>query len=344
MANLRPSLDEIITRIENDARARLDTEELRRSDLAVFIRVIAGASHALYSAIEFGRKQLFSDSAEVAYLERLGSIYGIVRKQATQSTGKVKFVYSSTAVDVPLGTIVQVDDEHQYITTVSPDEDGIAEVRAVNGGSTYDLPVDTELSLPNPVAGVTGAVVYEEITGGEDEETDEALRERVLARTQNPPRQGTKEDYVAWALEVEGVGYAWCFPKEMGEGTVTVRILDTEGNIPTQDLIDAVQEHIESKNDVLATIYVVAPIEQNVNFTIELTPDSLSLHDLVKSAIKEVFTEEAAPGGTIYLSHINAAISAISSEEDHKIITPDEDLVAESNAHLLRLGEITWQS
>lgn len=344
MATLRPSLDEIIKRIEDDARARLDTEELRRSDLAVFIRVIAGASHALYSAIEFGRKQLFSDSAEVAYLERIGSIYGIVRKQATQSTGKVQFVYSSSAVDVPLGTIVQVDDEHQYITTASPNEEGIADVRAVNGGSTYDLAVDTELSLPNPVAGVTGAVVYEEITGGEDEETDESLRERVLARTQNPPRQGTKEDYVAWALEVEGVGYAWCFPKEMGEGTVTVRILNTDGNIPTQDLLDSVQEHIRAKNDILATIYVVAPIEQKVNFTIKLTPNSLSLHDLVKSAIEEVIDKESVPGGTIYLSHINAAISAISAEEDHKIITPNGDLVAQSNAHLLRLGEITWQS
>lgn len=344
MPTIRPSLQEIIERIEADARSRLDDEELRRSDLAVFIRVLAGASHALYSAIEFGRKQLFSDSAEISYLERIGSIYGIVRKQSVQATGKVQFIYASSVVDVPLGTIVQVDDAHQYVTTSSPNSSGIADVMAVLGGEEYNQSVSTELTLPTPVAGVTGATVYEAITGGEDAETDEALRERVLARTQNPPRQGTKEDYVAWALEVEGVGYAWCSPKEMGEGTVTVRILDTDGNIPTQDLIDAVQEHIKSKNDVLATIYVVAPIEQAVNFTIELTPDILSLHDLVKSAIKEVFTEEAVPGGTIYLSHINAAISAISSEEDHKIITPDEDLVAESNAHLLRLGEITWQS
>ena len=69
--------------------------------------------------------------------------------------------------------------------------------------------------MPLPIAGVTGAVVVEEILGGTDLETDE-LRARVLARTQNPPRQGTKSDFIAWAKEVEVVPDAWCYPKNRG--------------------------------------------------------------------------------------------------------------------------------
>ena len=344
MATLRPSLQTIIDRIQDDAKARLDSDDLRRSDLEVFIRVIAGASHALYSAIEFGRKQLFSDSAQTSFLERIGNIYGINRKQATQAQGQVKFTFSNGVVDVPIGTIVQLDDEHQYATTASPNEYGIADVIALVGGSEYNLEADEELTLPNAVAGVTGATVYEGISGGENAETDEALRERVLARTQKPPRQGTKDDYIAWALEVEGVGYAWCYPLEMGLGTVTVRILDANHNIPNEELIATCKEYIQSKASIMADIYVEAPVAQPVNFTIEITPDDISMRSLVSQAIAEVFKKESVPGGTIYLSHISAAISAISSEEDHKIILPSSDLVAQSNSHLLTLGEITWQS
>ena len=50
MNNLRPKLSDIITRIENDATSRLTSEEVRRSDLSVFIRVIAGVSKSIYAA------------------------------------------------------------------------------------------------------------------------------------------------------------------------------------------------------------------------------------------------------------------------------------------------------
>ena len=49
MATLRPTLSEIIRRIENDAKARLTEEELRRSDVKVLLRVLAGASHGMYT-------------------------------------------------------------------------------------------------------------------------------------------------------------------------------------------------------------------------------------------------------------------------------------------------------
>lgn len=342
--SIRPSLSDIVTRIQNDAQARLTQEELSRSDLNVFIRVIAGASHSIYQALDYYKDQLFSDSAEVSFLERRASIFNIARKSAVRATGAVTFEFYNDAVDIPVGTLLKSSSGYQYKTTQSPTSAGIAPVRAVIAGSVYNLSVDEVLSLVNSIEGVKQATVSTEINGGTDAETDEELRARVLARTQEPPRQGTKADYVAWALEVEGVGYAWCYPKEMGDGTVTIRILDTNGDFPDSDLIAKCKAHIVSKCSILATVYVVSPIEQKCNIKLSITPDTLAIRQAAETALKQLFKKETVPGGTIYLSHINACLSSVADEEDHVITSPTSDFVATSASYLLTLGTVTWQS
>lgn len=343
MASIRPTLKEIKERIHNDALVLLDDEFLSRSDLAVFEAVIAGASHALYNAINYGRKQLFIDSCDENYLERIAGIFGIYRKSATKATGRVQFNYASSAVDVPVGTLLQDENEHQYATTSVVDSSGKAYIRAAEAGTASNIDVDVELTLPAPVAGVLGAKVVEAVVGGTDIETDDELRERVLARTQNPPRQGTATDYVAWAKEVAGVGEAWCYPREQGDGTVVIRILATDRALPSQDLINNVSDYVKSKASVLAHIYVLSPIEQAIDFTLKIEPDTLSNRSLAEQAIKNVFAKESIPGGFIYLSHINKAISDIATEDNHVIVSPTADIKATDSSYLLTVGAVKWQ-
>ena len=342
--SIRPSLSDIVTRIQNDAQSRLTSDELSRSDLNVFIRVIAGASHSIYQAIDYYKDQLFSDSAETSYLERRASIFNIARKTAVRATGAVTFEFYNDAVDVPVGTLLKSSDGYQYKTTQSPSSAGIAPVRAVLAGASYNLASGKVLSLVNSLEGVKQATVSTEINGGTDAETDEELRARVLARTQEPPRQGTKADYIAWALEVDGVGYAWCYPKEMGDGTVTIRILDTNGDFPDTALITKCKQYITSKCSILATVYVESPIEQKCNIKLSITPDTLAVRSAAETALKKLFKDEAVPGGTIYLSHINACLSSVADETDHVIASPTADFVATSDSYLLTLGTVTWQS
>ena len=164
---IRPTLSEIISRIEDDAQARLSTDELRRSDLGVFIRVIAGASHAMYNAIAYGRNQLFSDTADTEYLERMAHVYALQRRQASRAEGKIQFVWSQSTA-VPVGTIVQTSDGLQYVTTSSPTSDGICSVRALLAGSASNISSGITLTLPNPVEYVTGALTYTVISGGKN--------------------------------------------------------------------------------------------------------------------------------------------------------------------------------
>lgn len=342
---LRPSLSKIIERITADADSRYDQEFLRRSDMKTFIRVLAGASHELYSALEYGRKQLFTETAETSYLERRGRLFDIYRKEATRATGTVTFDWSSP-VAIPSGSVIQTTEGYQYETTEDVNNDGTASVQALIAGATYNIDSGSEFSLVSAITGVSGATATTDITGGTDAEDDESLRARILERTQNPPRTGTAEDYVQWALEVSGVTRAWCYPLEMGVGTVTVRFMTdglTADGFPTAEKIAEVQSYLESKADVLAVIYVASPIAQAVNFDLGITPDNVTIRQRVEEALKELFYNEAVPGGGIYLSHINAAISAVADEEDHVIVSPAADITASSNAYMLTLGSITWE-
>ena len=90
-----------------------------------------------------------------------------------------------------------------------------------------------QLTLDSPIVGVNASanVTAGALTGGADAEDDDSLRARLLARIKEPPQGGSKADYVTWALEVPGVTRAWCYPEEMGDGTVTLRCAGVDATI-----------------------------------------------------------------------------------------------------------------
>ena len=96
---------------------------------------------------------------------------------------------------------------------------------AIDTGSMTNLEVGDKLIIVTQVTGVDPTATITEMVGGTDQETDDELRVRVLERIQKPPMGGDADDYVQWALSFPGVTRAWCSPKEMGLGTVTVRFM-----------------------------------------------------------------------------------------------------------------------
>ena len=58
------------------------------------------------------------------------------------------------------------------------------------------------------------------LSPGEEEESDESLRERYLLKAQAPATSGNPAHYVIWAREVPGVGDANVIPVWNGPGTV----------------------------------------------------------------------------------------------------------------------------
>lgn len=70
-----------------------------------------------------------------------------------------------------------------------------------------------------------------------ENETDAALLNRLLNRIRKPPAGGNKNDYEQWALSIDNVAAAYCYPIPSGPGTVDLVILanvtNTGNEIPS---------------------------------------------------------------------------------------------------------------
>lgn len=347
MAYDRPSLSDLIARIRADLLSRLTADDvLRRADTEVQARVLAGTAHGLYGYIEWLAEQLIYDTAESDYLERWASIWGIARKAAATASGTVTFAVEAGAV-IESGTVLQSLDGAQYETTAEATVSGTsatAPVEAVEAGEAGNRDAGQALLLVSPIVGVQSTATAGELSGGSDEEEDDSLRARLLTRIQTPPQGGAKSDYVTWALEVSGVTRAWCYPLELGLGTVTLRFVrdDDADPIPSAEEVATVQAYIDALRPVTAQLTVAAPIAQPLNFTISgLIPASSTVRAAVEAELADLILREAEPGGTLLLSHIRAAISAAADESDHVLVSPTAD-VACATGYMTTMGAVTW--
>lgn len=321
----RPTLEELIKRTEDEAQSRCDSVLWRHHPIRVLSKVMAGMAHSLYGYIDYVMRQCFASTADEKYLERMASEYGIYRKEATSSVGQVTF--SGTPI-VPAGTQFQTTSGILFETTEASN-DGVAAAKSVNAGLDGNITGPQQVTLVSPIAGIESTATIGTFAGGSDAENVESLRERLLARMRTPPRAGTKEDYVAWALEVPGVTRAWCYPQELGIGHVTVRFMTdgmTANGIPNEEMIRRVKDHISEVMPVCVPLTVVAPIPVELNVEVDCDPETQSIREQVTSAIHESISKVAQPNIRFYLTDLYRAVGGVKEIETFRIVTPTDDV------------------
>ncbi len=342
----RPSLDTLVTRTRADVLTRLTTDDvLRHSDAEVLARAEAGAVHGLYGYLDYLALQLFPDTA-TDYLDRHGSLWGIVRKPAARATGAATLAVTP-GTTVPAGTLLRDSNNAQYETTVEATAAGaslVVSLQAVDAGAAGNLASGAPLSLVSPVVGVQTAANADEISGGADRESDEVYRARILTRIRKTPQGGSSYDYEAWALQIEGVTRAWCYPEELGPGTVTVRFVrdDDAGPIPDSSEVATVATHINALRPVTSQVTVAAPIAVPIVFQIQaLSPSTAAVQAAIESSLRALLRQESEPGEPLLISHIREAISLASDEYDHVLVSPSAN-VTQTTGHMATFGSITW--
>lgn len=342
----RPTLQQLIDRTRNDLLARLAADDvLRRADAEVYARVVAAASHALHGFIAWLAEQVIYDTAETEMLERWASIWGVARKAAAKATGSATFATAVGAV-IPAGALVKAFDGVDYEVTTEGTATGatlVLPIRAAVAAAAGNRSTGQTLTLVSPIAGVAADATATELSGGADTETDDAFRARFIARIQQPPHGGASFDYVAWALEVEGVTRAWCYPAELGLGTVTVRFArdDDASPIPDAGEVATVQAHIDALRPVTADVTVVAPTAVLLDFGLAVTPNTAAVKAAVEAELRDLLRREAEPGATLLISHIRAAISLAAGETNYVMTAPAAD-VTHTVGEMATLGTITW--
>jgi uncharacterized phage protein gp47/JayE len=331
--------------------------------LRVMSDAMAGVGKAILTMVDWVARQLMPDLAEKEWLDRHGQIWLVNadgstgRKLAAPASGTVTFA-GLQGIVVPEATELTSPDGFLYATlefvTIGTGPTECA-IKSLNSGvATNQLP-GTPFTMTAPIAGVDEVLVVD-LRGGTETETDDQLRARVLARIRLPPMGGCAYDYENWALKIPSITRAWCAPREMGMGTVTVRFMcdalrADNGGIPLQEDIGVVRNYLDTVRPVaVRDFFVVAPVPEPIDFTLYLIEDSLSLRAQVEGSVAAMILEKAKPahqingeliaGTTILNSWVSEAISRVT---DDFVLTMD-DHVMPHNGAIAVMGTVTYST
>lgn len=360
----RPTLDQLIARVETDIKGGLGiVTVLRRSFIAVISRALAGLAHLLFGFLAFIAKQVFPDTAEDEFLERWSSIWGVTKNEATFAELNIDIIFTGIGT-VPVNRLYQRSDGTQYrldaeVTSVGA-ETLPGKVIAVDAGDAGNLADGETIALLSPIANVTSdSDVTSAEVEGEDTESNTSLRARLINRLQNPPLGGSTNDYLQVALAVPGVTRAWVLPLNQGPGTVDVTIVEDDDDPITPDAakLQELDDAINEFKPVTAIYESFAPSLAPATFTIQIIPNTASVQDAIKAELEDLMLNDAQiPGsfkdatetydGKILLSKIQTAIGVVVGLENYNITVINGGAPADIEpgpGELATLGVITWQ-
>ncbi len=225
----------------------------------------------------------FTQTSYGPWLEYNGECSGVFKNLPTKATGLIKIKGKPNTVIEKgkiAGTPATEDKESieiEFTETKVIDEAGITYINAkcLKEGAIGNVLPNTITVLISNITGVESITNEEAFKGGTDIEDEEHFRERVMEAEKEEQLSGADSDYVRWAKEVPGVGYAYVDAEWNGPGTTKVLILDKNGQTATNELIKAVKNYIYpdklpgqnrgGKAPVGAIVTITTPSILNIN-------------------------------------------------------------------------------
>ncbi len=231
-------LQRMLDKVEEWAHEQGITIDTREGSLIkIALSPSAFEKQQMYIALDEVLNESFVDTQTYDFLVRRCKERGIIVEPATFAIRKGEF-----NVNVPIGTRFSLN-MLNYIVTEQIDNH-IYQLRCETAGSIGNresgdlIPIDY-------VDGLVTAALTDVLIPGEDEETTEHLRARYFNSLKSQAFGGNIQDYVEKTLALDGVGGVKVYPVWNGGGTVKVVFLNTEYQVPSQTLIDAVQTTVD---------------------------------------------------------------------------------------------------
>ncbi|GIP18380.1 phage tail protein [Paenibacillus montaniterrae] len=197
----------------------------------------------MYIELDINYRLSFADTSSGEYLTRKAAEFGVNRNLATPSTRKGLFYNGSNAlIDVPIGSRFAISDltytVRQRIST------GVYRLTCETPGTIGNEQFGTILPI-DYVAGLARAELSDVLVPGEDEETDDALRQRLYNTVNEPAFGGNISDYKNKLNAIPGVGATKVYPAWNGGGTVKCTVITSDWSVPSSALVEEVQTIID---------------------------------------------------------------------------------------------------
>jgi uncharacterized phage protein gp47/JayE len=190
---------------------------------------------------------------------------------------------------------------------------------------------------------------------GEEEESDDSLRERFLANLMKTAFGGNIAQYRQWAKEIPGIGGVQVYPVWAGGGTVKLSIIDTDYNSCSSEFCQTILEKFDPENSGEKTglglgiapighkVTVNTPLPRTINVSGKITllpgykletlmPDIKAALENYLLSLREAWEnsdDENNYSVTVYLGRINFAIlnvKGVSSAYELKLNKTDTDI------------------
>lgn len=231
----------------------------------------------------------FADTSYGEYLTMIVGAVGVIRRQATQAIGTVKVtgrgtVLAGSVFATPAGVRFETLEE-----TVVETEAEI-KIQCLTAGDVGNVPEGAITLIPMSIPGISSVTNEAATYDGYDEETDDELKERYFFKIRKPATSGNPWHYIQWALEVPVVGTAKCQRTWAGPNTVRVIIVDRNMQPASDELVQAVFDHIEEERPIGAKLTVVSatPITIDIEAKVVGTIDEDAFEEAVLAYFKEL--------------------------------------------------------
>lgn len=344
------SLEEIYQELAAEFQEKTGLSAAGSGDLAARFYAVAAQLSGLYVQADWTRRQCFPQTAEGEELDKHGWLRGVTRQPAVKAKGTVRFYADSdhpARVDIPAGTVCMTAAGLRFVTVEKGsipvgETFGDAAAEAVEAGLSGNTAADTILFLAVPPVGVTACGNPEGFTGGEDAESDEELRGRVLATYQRLANGANSAFYQQTAMSFDGVEAVTVIPRSRGVGTVDLVVASREG-MPDEELLEQLRSHFNSVREIAVDVDVLAPTAKAVDVAVTLSvkpgTDFSAVRGLVESTVTGWFTGQRL-GQPVLRAELTALIFGVDGVANCAVTAPAADLAADG-AVLPVLGSLS---
>jgi uncharacterized phage protein gp47/JayE len=197
----------------------------------------------LYAELDINYNLSFADTASGDYLTRRAAEFGVNRKSATKARREGRFYATGDVpLDIPIGSRFSIEGVNYAV--VSRIATGVYTLECETAGTVGNQHFGALLPITY-ITGLSKAELGVVLVPGEDEEDDETLRQRYFEEISRPAFGGNVADYKQKIGAIDGVGGVKVFPTWQGGGTVKCTIIASDWGVPSQQLVDEVQNIID---------------------------------------------------------------------------------------------------
>ena len=313
-----------------------------KRDGSPIMTALGPAAYALeefYLSLNQVQRSAFIQTSSGSDLDLLAVIAGLTRYTASDAVRLGIF-----DAEIPIGSRFSTINGGNSINFEAT---AVAEVEEpTEGDYYYQLTAETPGTVGNDYAGpilpittipgLSSAQIQDILVPGDDTETDESFRERIIEALNERPFGGNIASYRQFVPSIDGVGSVQVYPTWNGGGTVKLSILGSDWLPASETVVENVQNAVDPPPNqglglgmapIGAKVTVVAPtaVEVNVSATLTLASGYQigQVQDPIENAIEAYLlsvrqewdtntsTTAVEYAADVYIARITAAIVGV---------------------------------